>query len=110
MKIIKFLLLVLCSHIAAAQEYFDGYFITLKNDTLHGRVMDRAKVHLSPLNKIRFKSDKGKKKKYKRKKLLGYKIDGKTFEAVWVEATMRNFRTTYTIRPGVGERLFLRVV
>ncbi|TRX62655.1 hypothetical protein FNH22_00745 [Fulvivirga sp. M361] len=93
------------------EGYFPGHIVTLEGDTLSGQVMDRKSPPFSRIyEKIKFVDARGKRKKYKPTQIAAYRVEDRFFESVWVEQTTRGFSSFYQIRPGVGEKIFLKVV
>lgn len=95
----------------AQNDYHNGYIITIKNDTIEGRVKDRKSPPFGRLyKKIRFKRKNIFARKYEPDKILGYKQGDNQYETRWIEVSNSFFRETYSSIPNSGERHFFKVV
>lgn len=102
------------SSIAQAEKTSD-YLVLNSGDTLYGNVkhIDERGVSLEFYKKIRFKSEDGKKKKYKREKVIAFKADNINYEGFWLNQTSSGImllNPRYDIDSRNGELYFLKVV
>ena len=104
------LALILCSTFQTirAQAFEPGYIVLNSNDTLYGSVKNRN--HGTLFEKIRFKNERGKVRRYSAENLLGYKAGIHTYESIWYAEESRFFRFDYYTRPGYGKKTFLKVL
>ncbi|MGB5228460.1 MAG: hypothetical protein WBN55_09355, partial [Eudoraea sp.] len=98
------LALILCSTFQTirAQAFESGYIVLNSNDTLYGSVKNRN--HGTLFEKIRFKNERGKVRRYSAENLLGYKAGIHTYESIWYAEDSRFFRFDYYTRPGYGKK------
>lgn len=101
-------------HAAMAQKeitYKPGYVVLLNGDTLNGQVMDRDEGSFGGLlNKVKFRPDKGWRKKYKPSQLLSYKRGSDLFRTIWLSSENDFFKQNYYSEPGRGEQVFVKVI
>jgi len=95
----------------ADEEFLEGYVVLNSGDTLRGFVKDRNLDSFpSLLTKIKFKDERGRRKKFKVSKLQAYGRGSQTFERVWLNVTTERLVTRYRSIPGQGGQQFLRVL
>lgn len=94
------------------------YVVLTTGDTLYGEVryFNEGKVNSTFYKKIRLKETNGKKRRFKRKNVVFFRINGSQYVSFWLEKqsqifTKGSFLTTrYDIDNDNGEQHFLRVV
>jgi len=91
-----------------AQAFEPGYIVLNSNDTLYGSVKDRNDGSL--FEKIRFRNERGKVKRYSAENLLSYTAGIHTYESLWYAEESQFFRFTYYTRSGYGKKIFLKVL
>ena len=94
-KFLLGILLVTSTSLAAQknQAFREGYVILLNGDTITGSVMDRDESAFGGLlTKVKFRSDKGRRKKFKPSDLLGYKRGDVLFESIWINVETKSFK------------------
>ncbi|MEQ8926993.1 MAG: hypothetical protein RLO81_14325 [Fulvivirga sp.] len=91
-----------------AQEYEPGYIVLNSKDTVFGFVKDRTESRL--FEKIKFKNEAGKVKRYSASDILGYKAGINHYESLWYAEESQFFKFSYYNRPEYGEKVFLRVL
>lgn len=108
------LLFVLVSSVSLATantDYKDGYVVLVNGDTIYGQVMDRNEGAFGGLlKKIKFKPEKGRKKRYKPEQLSSYKRGEDLFQRIWIYNQTKFFKQQYISRKGLGEQYFVKVV
>ena len=90
-------------------SYLKGYVVLNSGDTLYGKVMDRDINRSRLLNRIRFKQNGKKLKKYSAYDLSSYNVDNVIFESKWYDEQVEFFNFRYPNRYGIGQKVFLRV-
>ena len=105
---IGLLLLLFAYTINGQNEYEPGYIILNNNDTIHGNIKDRTDNNL--FDKIRFRRENKKRKKYSAYDIKGYKKGIHSFESLWYKEEIEFFRFDYFNREGYGEKVFLKVL
>jgi hypothetical protein len=114
MKLFLFLLIfIVCSPTIAkpGKDFKSGYVILLSGDTIRGHVMDRDESAFGGLlPKIKFRNEKGRRKKYKPSQLLGYQRGDDLFQRIWIYDEMKFFKQRYISKTGLGEQSFVKVV
>ncbi len=104
-----FALIFCCSfQTIRAQAFEPGYIVLNSNDTLYGSVKIRNDGSL--FEKIRFKNERGKVKRYSAENLLSYKAGIHTYESLWYAEESQFFRFDYYTRSGYGQKTFLKVL
>lgn len=91
--------------------YEEGYIVTLKNDTIYGKIADRKDGTFPKiLKKIRFKT-KGSMyaKKYSANQIKGYKVGKRIYESISIRAENKLFEIRYKVE-ATSQKTFLRVV
>jgi len=91
-----------------AQAFEPGYIVLNSNDTLYGSIKDRNDGAI--FEKIRFKNERGKVKRYSAENLLSYTAGINTYESLWYAEKSRFFRFDYYTRAGFGKKIFLKVL
>jgi hypothetical protein len=91
-----------------AQDFERGYIVLNNNDTLYGVVKDRNDGTL--FEKIRFKDNRGKVKRYTADDLLAYKVGINTYESLWYAEENEFLKFNYYSRPGYGRKVFLKIL
>lgn len=113
MKSLSILILVLIPTICWSQSgYESGYIVTLQNDTIYGMVKDRDLGMFHQLyRKIKFKPEKGRKKRYSAYNVLAYRVGHNEFISIWIHS-IRDMALVqrYTSRPGLGTKQFVKVI
>jgi hypothetical protein len=108
------LLLILLSQtliLSAQEEFHPGYIITSKNDTLYGLVKDRKDAPFAKIcKKVRFRDGSLFTKRFSPAEISGYKAGERMYESLWLSIKTDFLRTNYRSIPGMGEKLFMRVV
>ena len=110
--------LVLFSSITSlfAQDHkYSDYIVLNIGDTLYGEVhyLDENGVSGGFYNKIRLTNPKGKRKKYKRKLVAGFRTNNFNYESYWLSQSSEKIMLVnpiYQIDPMRGEQHFLKVV
>lgn len=107
---VTFFALIFCYsfHTISAQDFEPGYIVLNTNDTLYGSIKDRNDGAL--FEKIRFKNERGKVKRYSAENLLSYTAGIFTYESLWYAEESQFFRFDYYTRPGYGKKIFLKVL
>lgn len=91
----------------AQKDYLSGYVITKDGDTLYGTVRDRKLSTVTKLyTKVRFKNQKGKKRKFGPDDIAGYKRGESIFQSTPFEDVGKFIRE---VRVNSGEKHFLRI-
>ncbi len=107
------LMLTACINCYSQQAYFPGYIVTVEGDTLNGLISDRKPPPFGEIyNKIRFKDQRGKKKRFKLSEIVSYKVGDNLFESVWVKrinSGLNIFDERYLFDDRTGEKVFLKV-
>jgi hypothetical protein len=116
-RYLKFFLLalsLLCYGHGVAQSvenYKDGYVVLLNGDTLTGKVMDRDESTFGGLlRKIKFRPEKGWRKKYKPAEIRAYKRGDELFRTIWLSNENQFLKQYYYSEPGRGEQVFVKVI
>jgi hypothetical protein len=92
------------------QNFREGYIILNNGDTLTGLVMDRDESAFGGLlNKVKFRPDKGWRKKYKPAHIKGYRRGNDIFKSIWLDTETRMIKNYYYSQPGKGERVFVKL-
>jgi hypothetical protein len=109
---VVFLWMLLFSMNIGHAQFSEGYIITLKGDTIQGRVKDRSDGFRTKLYaKIRFRPNGGITRKLSPRQIRGYYSEGSgLYESQWIETQRRFLRTDYFSITGVGQKRFLKVV
>lgn len=108
----KFLsLLFLLPSLLYGKNFEEGFIITLKNDTIHGRIADRKSETFPKIYKrIRFKKEGAfLNKKYNANQIKGYKAGNRVYESVGIEKKSRLLETKYILSYSY-KKTFLRVI
>ncbi len=80
-------------------------------DTLTGKVMDRDNSAFGGLlPKVKFRPDKGFRKKYKPSQLQAYKRGNDVFETIWISSESKIFKQRYFNKENEGEQHFVKVI
>ncbi|MEM6522373.1 MAG: hypothetical protein AAF693_01220 [Bacteroidota bacterium] len=103
------LILMLASPLIAQKVYLTGYVVLNSGDTLFGELRDRDINRGRFLNKIWFKQNGKRVKKYSAYDLFSYSVDNVIFESKWYDEQADLFSFQYPNRYGVGQKVFLRV-
>ncbi len=91
--------------------YVQGAIITQEKDTIWGQIMDRKEGPFERYyEKVRFKPEKGRKRKYGPNEISGYIKNGRYFESKWFHENWEFFRQNIYSRENLGQRKFLLVV
>ena len=81
-----FVLIIIYSESFAQKDFYQGYVVTNRNDTIHGMVKDRKTSNLKFYNKIQLKTDNGRKKKYGANEIIAYKsVAFGEYHSVWYD-------------------------
>lgn len=116
MKYVVIILFIINGHLQAQDTYIEGYLVLNNGDTLRGGLKHRRVSFTgeSLLNKIKYKGENGKKKKFRRSQLKAYNIGGQEYRRFYLRPTrtkLLNLVTNYyEIVPFNAELHFLRVV
>ena len=102
------LLLLVATSIKAHADYEPGYIILNNNDTIYGSIRDRTDYKL--FDKIRFRQENRKTKRYSAYDIKGYKKGIYSFESLWYKEESEFFRFAYLNRKGYGKKVFLKVL
>jgi len=102
------LLLLVATSINAQADYEPGYIILNNNDTIYGSIRDRTDYKL--FDKIRFRQENRKTKRYSAYDIKGYKKGIYSFESLWYKEESEFFRFDYLNRKGYGKKVFLKVL
>ena len=106
--------LLFCTTSLFAQKksaFKEGYVLPLNGDTLRGLVMDRDESAFGGLlTKVKFRSDKGRRRKYKPSDLLGYHRGADSFVSLWINTETKYFAQHYSSVVGLGEQYFVKVI
>lgn len=95
----------------SVEKYKDGYVVLLNGDTLTGKVMDRDESAFGGLlQKIKFRPEKGWRKKYKPSQISAYKRGDELFRTIWLSNENQFFKQYYYSEPGRGEQVFVKVI
>jgi len=103
----------------AQNNQASDYLVLHTGDTLYGKVAHIKEGGFGGRRfhkKIRLTNAKGKTKKYQRKDVSSFRVDGVVFESFWLYQESQSLITgalgnpQYTIDPNQGEQHFLRVI
>ncbi len=112
-NLLLLLTITICFTGYGQQAYSPGYIVTIEGDTLNGLVSDRKPPPFGEIyDKIRFKDEKGKKKRFRPSQITSYKAGDNLFESVWVKRInmgLNIFDERYFFDDRTGEKVFLRV-
>ncbi len=116
-----FIVLLFSTHILlfAQDNNQSDYLVLNTGETLYGRVQyikERGFGGRSFYKKVRITDTSGKRKKYKRKNVSGFSVDGSVFKSFWLSQQSQPFprvsleNPRYDIAFKNGEQHFLRIV
>ena len=106
-----FLFIISITTSFAQKNYFDGYVILQKNDTVYGKIKDRKPGSFGSLYvKIKFKPYKGHSKKYNADDILGYKSGKSIFESKWFKNTNSKLYPSAQSSANIGDKRFLKLI
>ena len=111
-SLLAFLILIVsCAKGQSTDNYKDGFVVLINSDTLYGQVMDRDESAFGGLlDKIRFRPEKGRKRKYKPSQILAYNRGDHLFRSIWLSTESKVLKQYYFNRPGQGEQVFMEVI
>lgn len=111
-KILVSILLLQISNstVYSQKTYYPGYVVLNSGDTLHGSVMDRNIQKGDLYEKIRFKTENTRIKRYSANDIIAYTSNGVLFESKWYYEEFELFKFKYLNQPGIGEKVFLKVI
>ena len=94
----------------AQNNFQPGYVVLNDGDTLYGEVCDRNINQGEIFQRIKFKPNKGRKRRYGPNNLMSYQVGGVVFESRWYAEQTQFLRFNHFNRYGMGEKVFLRVL
>ncbi len=107
--VLPFLIILFCSsQTLKAQDFEPGYVVLNNNDTIIGSIKNRNDGAL--FEKIRFKDERGRVKRYSAEDINSYKIGIYYYESLWYAEESEFLKFYYYNRPGYGEKIFLKVL
>jgi hypothetical protein len=91
--------------------YEEGFIVTLKNDTIYGKIADRKEGTFPKiLKKIKFKTTGSMyAKKYSANQIKGYKVGKRIYESISISTENKLFEIRYKVE-ATSKKTFLRVV
>lgn len=108
-----FVLFLLCfsQAVFAQGRYTEGYVITLKGDTLQGKIRDRRTgIFAGKFKRIRFKTSVFPPRRYRPGQIRSYVIGSAVYESHWIMRDNRVFQERYLSMERYGKPVFLRLV
>jgi len=111
MKIRHFVILLGClclAKLSFAQQFYNGYYLTLESDTVRGQIQDNGYIQNSQVCIFRPDEDT-KPEEFTANDILGYSVNGESYRARALELTGRNKETVVDVfvRTLVGGQLSL---
>ncbi|MCF6367068.1 MAG: hypothetical protein L3J35_12835 [Bacteroidales bacterium] len=95
----------------AQKNFFEGYIITNKRDTIFGQIKDRKNGTFVKLyKKIKFKPDVGFRKLLSPNSIQAYKIGNQKFVTMEIKDEIKLFKRKVTVVPNSNNKEFVRVI
>jgi len=103
------LILVSIQTVWSQKEFHSGYIVLNNKDTIYGEIQDRDVRRGRLYEKIRFRSENGKRKKYSAHDLMSYMVGKTVYESMWFDEDSYFFKFYYTHKYGTGKKTFLKL-
>ncbi|MCC5928855.1 MAG: hypothetical protein JJU28_06385 [Cyclobacteriaceae bacterium] len=99
------------ANLYAQNRYAEGYVITMRGDTLEGKIRDRkSEPFARRYKRIRFRSSMHSSRRYRPGQIRGYAIGSAIYESHWLMRDNRGFQERYLSMERYGKPVFLRLV
>jgi hypothetical protein len=109
--VIMLLFLCFSPDIFAQSRYTEGYIITIKGDTLEGKIRDRKEGPFArKLKRIRFRSSVHPSRRYRPGQIKAYVMGSAMYESHWLMRESRGFQERYLSMERYGKPVFLRLI